>query len=75
MKIGKIQVHLKARSHSRLNHASALLPLAIISLTPHRALVDSGHVRQRIMVDPSNQLGGANGPFAVKPKPEESSEW
>jgi hypothetical protein len=34
MKIGKIQVHLKARSHARLNHVSALLPLAIISLTP-----------------------------------------
>jgi hypothetical protein len=75
MKIGKIQVHLKSRTHSRLTHVSALLPLAIISLTPHDALADCGHVRQGIMVDPSNQLGGANGPFAVKPKPEESSEW
>ena len=68
MKIGKIQVHLKARSHSRRTHVSALLPLAIISLTPHRPLADCGHVPQGIMVDPPNQLGGANGPFAVIPK-------
>jgi hypothetical protein len=42
MKIGTIQLHLKARSHARLNYVSAFLPLAIISLTPNRAVVDCG---------------------------------
>ena len=51
MKIGKIQLHLKAWSHARLHHISALQPLAIISLTPNRALADCGHVRQGIMVE------------------------
>ena len=74
MKIGKIQLHLKARSHARLNHVPALLPLAIISLIPNRALADcGGHVRQGIMVDP--QLGGATVPLLSNRRPEESSEW
>jgi hypothetical protein len=40
MKIGKIQLHLRARSHARLNHVSALPLSAIIPLTPNRALAD-----------------------------------
>jgi quercetin dioxygenase-like cupin family protein len=42
MKIGKIQLQLKARSHARLNHVPALLPSAIIPLRPNRALADCG---------------------------------
>jgi hypothetical protein len=66
MKIGKIQLHLKARSRARLNHVSALVPLAIACLTPNRALADCGHARQGIMFDPYNQLGGANGPLCCQ---------
>jgi hypothetical protein len=66
-KIGKLQLHLKARSRARLCHVSALLPLVITSLTPHRTLADGGHVPRRIMADPPNQSGGVKGPFAVKP--------
>jgi hypothetical protein len=71
MKIGTIQLHLKARSHARLNHVSAFLPLAI-SLTPNRALADCGHVRQGIMVDAYNQLGGANGPLGCQTEDQRS---
>lgn len=62
MKIGKIRLHLKAQSHARLDHVSALPPIVTIIWTPNRALADCGHLRQGIMIDPHNQLGGANGP-------------
>jgi hypothetical protein len=61
MKIGRIELHLKARSHARFNHVSALLPLAIISPTSNCALADCGHVRQGTMVDAHNQLRGSSG--------------
>ena len=71
MKIGKIQLHLKAWSHARLNHVSALQPLAIISLTPNRALADCGHVSQGIMVD----WAAPTVPLLSNLRPGESSEW
>jgi hypothetical protein len=60
MKSGKIQRQLKAPPYARLKHVSALLPLAITSLTPNQALEDCGQVRQGIMVDPYDRLEGAN---------------
>lgn len=75
MKIGRIQLHLKARSGARPSHVSALLPLAIISLISHRALANCGHVLRGIMVDPSNQLAGVRVALLSNRRPEESSEW
>jgi len=65
MKIGKIQLHLKARSHARLNHVSALLPLAIISPTPNRGLADCGHVLQESWL---TRWEAPTVLFAVNPK-------
>src|SRR5262249_19558758 len=62
MKIGKIQLHLKAWSHPCLSHVSALMPLPIISLTPNRALEDAAMFVKESWSTPYNQLGGANDP-------------
>jgi hypothetical protein len=75
MKIGNMQLHWKARSHARLNHVSALLPLAIIFLAPNCALADCGHVRQGIMVDRTINWEALTVPLPSNRRPEESSEW
>ena len=76
MKIGKIQLHLKAWSHARLNHVSALQPLSIISRAPNRALADCGHVRQGIMVETRTiNWAAPTVPLLSNRRPEESSEW
>ena len=72
MKIGKIQLHLKAWSHARLNRVSTLQPLTIISLAPNRAFADCGHVRQGIMVETRT---APTVPLLSNRRPEESSEW
>ena len=75
MKIGKIQVHLKARSHAHLNHVAALLPLAIISLRPHRAVADCGQfVKESWLTRPIN-WEAPTVPLLSNRRPEESSEW
>ena len=61
MKIGGIHHHLKARSHARLNHHSALRPIAKISLAPNPALEHCGQLRQGLLIDSYNRLEGANG--------------
>jgi hypothetical protein len=73
MKIGKIQVHLKARSHARLNHVSALLPLAIISLTPiAHSRTAAMFVKESWLSPP---IGRPTVPLLSNRRPEESSEW
>src|SRR5271154_1831091 len=75
MKIGKLQLQLKARSRARPNHAPAWLSLVIAPPTPHRTPASCGHVLQGIMADPPNQLEKPSVPLLSNRQSEESFGW
>src|ERR1700739_158499 len=75
MKIGRIQLHLKARSRARLSHVSALLPPVITALTPHRTLANWNHVFQESWLTSPINREAPRVPLLSNRQPEESSEW